>query len=385
VAGMSPRARNALIAVLALLLGAVVLVWFLHNYERVSRQVPLPAYGEPTYNDLFALRETLRRDGNKAETQRQLNLATTGLQPGDTVLMLDDPRKLSPAQVEGLLDWVEFGGHLLLRAPAADEDTDSEDTGLLPRLGVVPSAVDARCQHWNVPGQEPHQEFCQGNRFRLDGSTRAERRWGDAQDDTLAWARLRYGLGRVDVLAQMDFLLNGKNEYDTGLRDVPHRDLTRLLLAPNYGKGTTYLIYAMEMPSLWKTIYKRGWPIWVPLLLALLGWLWMRCQRFGAELPSPRGDRRSLLEHVRASGEHLHRHGKAPLLYDAVRQTLLKRLRLRAPIAAALSGDSQAQAIADHLQWPVARVKTALQVPPSRDDTALRERIRLLIQMRNLL
>ncbi|MEA5668246.1 DUF4350 domain-containing protein, partial [Stenotrophomonas sp. MH1] len=75
----------------------------------------------------------------------------------------------------------------------------------------------------------------------------------------------------------------------------------------------------------------------------------------------------------------------SPLLYDAVRQSFLARLRRRAPVAAALVGDAQAQAIADHLQWPLARVQSALQVPPSRDDNALRERIRLLIQMRNQL
>ena len=64
---------------------------------------------------------------------------------------------------------------------------------------------------------------------------------------------------------------------------------------------------------------------------------------------------------------------------------LLARLRRRAPVAAALSGDAQAQAIADHLQWPISRVQTALQIPPSQDDIALRDRIRLLIQMRNQL
>ena len=42
-------------------------------------------------------------------------------------------------------------------------------------------------------------------------------------------------------------------------------------------------------------------------------------------------------------------------------------------------------AIASLLQWPHSRVQTALQVPPSKDVTALRERILLLIQMRNLL
>src|SRR5690606_5662047 len=222
----------------------------------------------------------------------------------------------------------------------------------------------------------------------LDDDIRTDARWYDDKDaQTLAYARLRHGLGRVDVLADMDFLRNGRRGMETepGLRDIPHQELARLMLAPNYGKGTIHLLYAAEAPSLWKLLLQRGWPVWLPLLLALLAWLWARSQRFGALLPSPREERRSLLEHVRASGEHLHRYGKSPLLYDAVRQAFLARLRRRAPLAAALSGDAQAQAIADHLQWPLARVQNALKLPASQDDTTLRERIRLLIQMRNQL
>ncbi|MQP76347.1 DUF4350 domain-containing protein [Stenotrophomonas sp. MYb238] len=381
---MSPRWRNALIALAVLLLAGVAVMWFLRSYQRVCEQATLPAYGEPSFNPLFALRETLRRDGVDAETRRTLDLPAMRLQPRDTVLLLDDPRQLAPAQVEQLVGWVEYGGHLLLRMPTPDETLDDERT-LLDRFGIVPGEVAPRCQPWRVQGQEEHQEFCAGNRFTLGEDVRAERRWGDASDDTLAYARLRYGSGRVDVLADMDFLRNGQDEKDTGLRDLPHRDLARLVLAPNYGKGRMHLVYAAEAPSLWRTVLQRGWPIWLPLLLALLAWLWMRAQRFGPLLPSPRQERRSLLEHVRASGEHLHRYGKSPLLYDAVRQSFLARLRRRAPLAAALTGDAQLHAIADHLRWPPERVRLALQVPPSRDDAALRERIALLIQMRNQL
>lgn len=382
---MSARWRNAVLALLALTLGAGAVAWFLHNFERVQEQITLPAYGEPTYNPLFALREALRKDGVNAQSRRQLDLQAMALQPHDTVLMLDDPRQLARPQVDALLEWVQFGGHLLLRVPAADSDADDGADTLLGRLGVTPAEVPARCQHWQVPGQEPHREFCAGTRFNLDGSSRVQRRWGDEVDATLAYARLRYGLGRVDVLADMDFLRNGGGDAKGGLRDIAHRDLARLLLAPNYGKGTVHLVYAVEAPSLWKIVFQRGWPVWLPLLLALLAWLWARSQRFGALLPSPRQERRSLLEHVRASGEHLHRYGKTPLLYEAVRQAFLARLRRRAPLAAALSGDAQAHAIAEHLQWPLARVQSALQLPTSQDTTALRERIRLLIQMRNQL
>lgn len=381
---MSPRWRNALIALAVLLLAGVAVMWFLRSYQRVCEQATLPAYGEPSFNPLFALRETLRRDDVDAETRRTLDLPAMRLQARDTVLLLDDPRQLAPEQVEQLADWVEYGGHLLLRMPRADEALDGERT-LLGRFGITPSEAAPRCQPWQVQGQEEHQEFCAGQRFTLGENARAERRWGDAADDTLAYARLRYGSGRVDVLADMDFLRNGQGDKDTGLRDLPHRDLARLVLAPNYGKGRMHLVYAAEAPSLWRTVLQRGWPIWLPLLLALLAWLWMRAQRFGPLLPSPRQERRSLLEHVRASGEHLHRYGKSPLLYDAVRQSFLARLRRRAPLAAALTGDAQLQAIADHLRWPLERVRLALHVPPSRDEAALRERIALLIQMRNQL
>lgn len=396
---MSANWRNGLIATGVLLLAGLLVIWFLRTHERVSEQIPVPAYGEALYNPLYALRETLRIDGVKSESRRRLDLDVMQLQPGDTVLLLEDPRQLVPTDARQLLAWVDAGGHLLLRAPSIDED--DSDSVILTALGVVPSSATPRCQRWKVKGDDEHSEFCNGQRFTLDESAEPELRWPRAHtDDGIGYARLRHGKGTVDVLADMDFLLNRGDSLGNdsalpdfgdastsggGLRDIAHRDLARLLLAPNYGKGTIHLVYSAKMPSLWQTLIKRGWPVWVPLLLALLMWLWMRTQRFGPLLPSPREERRSLLEHVRASGEHLFRYGKSPLLYDAVRRAFLTRLRRRAPVAAALTGPAQAQAIADHLQRPLAQVQQALQAPASQDVAALRERIRLLIQMRNQL
>jgi hypothetical protein len=170
-----------------------------------------------------------------------------------------------------------------------------------------------------------------------------------------------------------------------GLHDRAHRDLTRHLLAPNYGKGTVWLVYASRPPSLWARIVLQGWPVWLPLLLALLGWLWARAQRFGSVQPSPVAERRSLLEHVRASGELLLRQRQGPRLHAAVRDLFLRRLQARAPLAATLEGAAQEQAIAALLQWPVTRVHTALAPPAANDQTALKARITLLLQMRSLL
>ena len=172
---------------------------------------------------------------------------------------------------------------------------------------------------------------------------------------------------------------------DGGLRDGPHRALARQVLAPNYGLGTVHLVYAAQMPSLWRTVLLRGWMVWAPLLLALAAWLWMRMQRFGPLVPAPAAERRSLLEHVRASGEHLYRYGRGVMLYAAVRQAFLARLRRRDAVAAALSGEPQVAAIAERTGLPADRIRTALHAPASHDRQAFRDRIALLIHLRNRL
>lgn len=391
---MSNRLRWALITLALLVLGIPLAILFLRNHERVTRTEHLPPQGEASYNPLYALGKALQADGIQAQSFPRVDLGRMALQPGDTVVLLKDSADVPPSTARALLDWVDRGGHLLLRTPPTFKDDEAPQGTLLDTLGVYSEFFDSACKAFHVADDPGHSEFCRGRRFELDDAdgVRVERRWGD--EDGLVFARLRKGQGTVDVVSDMTFMEGTPRHFDAedpkgsladGLHDISHRDLTRYLLAPNYGEGTMWLVYGSRPPTLWHRIFYQGWPVWVPLLLALLGWLWQRAQRMGSVLPAPVGDRRSLLEHVRASGEHLLRHGKTPLLYDAVRRAFLSRLRRRAPTAAALSGDAQAHAIATLLRWPVSRVQTALQSPASQDTKALRERIRLLIQMRNLL
>jgi len=274
-----------------------------------------------------------------------------------------------------------------LALTADDAADDTADNGpLLDMLGVDGTSRRNACAPFHVADDVNHVEFCDSRRFDVDPPTgiRVAQAWRDEEHGHV-FVRLRRAAGTVDVLADLNFMKNSAAPGVDGLHDKAHRDLARYVLAPNYGKGTVWLVYGTRPPSLWQRVFHDGWPVWVPLLLALLGWLWLRAQRMGSLLPSPAVERRSLLEHVRASGEHLLRYGKAPLLYDAVRQAFLNRLRRRAPTAAALGGDARIHAIATLLQWSHDRVRIALQPPAAHDVAGLRDRIRLLIQMRNLL
>jgi len=395
VARVSVRLRWLVIVLGLLVICVPLAILFLRTHERVTHTEHLPPQGEASYNALYVLGQALRADGITVQSRPRLDLTRMPLEPGDTVVLLQDSGEVPAPAVTELMAWVAKGGHLIVRTPPIGKDSAGNGP-LLDALGVDSDGYESYCQRFHVRDDPQHVEFCNGRRFSAEppAGVTLERGWGDDYD--LVSARLRHGQGRIDVLADMAFMQgkgrpnptvppNAANAFVDGLHDKAHRDLTRYVLAPNYGKGTMWLVYASRPPSLWNRVFYLGWPVWAPLLLALLGWLWQRAQRLGSELPSPAAERRSLLEHIRASGEHLLRFGKAPLLHDAVRRAFLARLRRRSPTAAALTGEAQVQAIAAVLQWSHERVRTALTPPASHDVAGLRDRIRLLIQMRNLL
>lgn len=400
---MNATWRNGLIALVCAGMVGGLALWFSRNYERVQVEIGLPVYGEASYNPLYALKKTLQADDIAVDSRQRLDLDAMKLERRDTLLLYSDPAVLSLAETDTLLAWVADGGHLILRTPQSAPSRRGDSAHdrwppVLYAIGVHPGEYGG-CQNLRVSGEkEDAQVFCGAEHFTLD-EVDAEHRWASSSDDEteygLVYARLAHGDGYVDVLADLEFLGNGdapvgvldedSGSGSGGLREGAHRALAAQVLAPNYGHGTVHLVYAAQMPSLWRTLFREGWPAWLPLLLALAGWLWWRMQRFGPLLPSPLKERRSLLEHVGASGEHLFRYGRSSLLYAAVAQAFLMRLRRCDPMAAALAGEPRAEAIAARLNLPVAVVRDAMQAPSLHDRHAFRDRIRTLIQMRNQL
>jgi hypothetical protein len=378
-------------ASLGVLIAAVA--WFLHTYTRVEHEIPLPPRGEALYNPLYALKQSLLADGVRVEARQRLDLSAHMPATRDTLLLFGDARELSPPNANRVLDWVQGGGHLIVRTPPnLDWDKDLP-APLFDALGVtLHESGSSGCEALQVEGEKPRFAFCGARRFGFN-DTVPELSWGDLKNGYV-YARIVRGNGYVDVLADMDFLTNGhpslanfigNESFGGGLHDVPNQTLARQIFAPNYGHGTVHLVYDAQMPSLWSLLLTRGWPVWLPLALALCAWLWMRARRFGPLLPSPVAERRSLLEHVRASGELLMRYGHGQLLYTAVRNAFFIRLRRRDPLLASLSGEAQAAALAERFKLPTATLHKALQVPASHDKAALRERISLLTELRNRL
>ncbi len=388
---MSVSGRNVVLAVAGLLFAAGLAAWWAYNYEYVETEVTLPPRGEAGYNPLYALKLALQADGMQTRSRQRLQLDEVPLGARDTVLVLNDPRTLSPEDVEGLLAWVGRGGHLLVRTPPLERGAATRTGPLLDalRLRLLPSyqcmriAPPGGAGGGNASGNRSDKQarapfaFCGGTRFTMLGIEPLHA-WGDL-DQGYAYARLAHGAGTVDVVADFGFLTNAS------LEQPAFSTLARQLLQPGWGRGTVHLVYAASMPPLWRLLLERAWMAWLPALLALAAWLWLRIQRFGPRRPSPEPARRALLEHVQASGEHLWRYGRASALYAAVREVFMARLRRRDPLAAALDGRAQAEAIAQRTGAAVADIERALQTPRPHDGADFRHRIARLLQLRQQL
>ncbi|RPE79917.1 DUF4350 domain-containing protein [Vulcaniibacterium tengchongense] len=378
---MRPTRAHLGAVALALLLGAgaaAFAAWWLRTYERVEETVDLPPGPELRRNPLHVLLLALRADGVRAQARPRLQLERHPPAPGDTVLLYGDPRSLRAREAAALLAWVERGGHLLLRTPPPGPLDPEAPVPVLDALGLAPMLAPPACTGLRVRGEGGHVEFCRGRRFTAPDAGAPRLAWASPEGGYV-YMRLAHGAGTVDVLADFDYLGNA------ALKEPTHIALARQLLAPNYRGGTVHLIYDARMPSFWATLLRQHWMAWAPLLLALLGALWARAQRFGPLLePAPR-ERRSLLEHVEAAGAHAYRYGYGHLLHAAAREAFLARLRRRDPRAAALAGETQAALLAERFGLPPAQIRDALATPFPHDHAGFRQRVATLVRLRNSL
>ena len=366
--------RTVLIATLVATALALLVAGFFARFERKDVTEWMPAYGAARSNRFLALELILRELRVPVRSLTSLSPRQMPLHSGDTLLLGTGAGRVGAADAARLLAWVREGGHLLL-SPGS---TSVARTPLFDALGLLdPRSATFECValHAGATAKREDGALC-GQRFRLRPAAAAqlEAAFGDQRDGYL-YARARVGRGRVTVLAGFATLSNG------ALQRRAAQQFAWRALQPNRGRGTTYLVYALDGPPFLHFLAIRGWPAWLALALLLIAWMAMRSARLGPLLPPPPTHRRALLEHVQAAGEFIYRRDGGRSLHGLACQAALARLRRRDPACAMLQGDALYARLAERNALDVARVAQAFQPPANAQ--AFRHSIITLARLRS--
>jgi hypothetical protein len=408
VAGLSKQNRIWIIVLALVAIIGLVVLWFYNTHERVTRMQPLPLTGEAAYNPFFALKRTLERTGLTVQSESQLRFEQLALQPGETLLIGGRPESLTAAQLDDIEAWVQKGGHAIIalqqtrdrsfgelirefmreaeeanrkaerakerteaEADASNSDSEtaeeSEDSEERERELVSERLRDAQNSElvdryqFNLFESEgcptldgstlknaPELiQFCPEIRFYLpdpdEQATDLAFNWSvgnDAYGYSLAKAKL--GRGTMLFIADMQWLATYRIRDDSSLYPLARQ----MFDAPIKRKQRVVMVYGSRMPSLMVMIIERGWPILVPLLIALLLWAFKHAARFGPLLPHTLAPRRALKEHVLAAGEFLFRRGRGSALHEALMRHVWQKVRRKHPQLETLNAAERVSAIA---------------------------------------
>ena len=343
--------RGLLISLVILLPLAALIAWWFVTFERVEGDIDVPLRGEASYNPLYGLKKVLQARGVEVASRANLNLQAMALESEDTLVLTADVRMLTQDQVGELLDWIEDGGQLIFALPQGSEGRGGE---LLDALGLSVFS-QSTCLRWPAPASAEGGEHCFdfGFTFKPAQSKGFTLLAGDGQHGYYFGRHTREN-GTWFVAGDLKFLST------EALKQPGNAELAWQVIAPALQGGKVHLAYAADVPPLYVLLVERGWPALLPVLLALLAWLWARSQRFGPLLPLAAAHRRALREHVEAAGEFTFRRGRAAALYAPLRRAFIERLRRDDQTLGSLDGEALVQALATRSKRPLAEIRQAL-------------------------
>ena len=325
------RNPKFLITAAVLVFASVVFIWWLsQNMVQEQRYAMQDAEGKALYNPFYAAEQLLQRLAVKATSVRRLpDRSTMGV--NDVLLMRTPSFTLSEREVDDLLDWVDGGGQLLFTVyrdylPGQDEVDEPNDV-LLDFLALTVADhlhyheefVDIYSELQTDPSNPLVLSLRQ--QFVLQTEPDYANTIISADEDGSAYMlEFGFGEGRIAVISDMDFLNNRRiGEYD-------HSDFFWQWLTAWGTPEHVWLQYQPYVPGLMELLWRHAWQLLLGLLLALAALLWASSQRLGPILLPPTGGQRSLIEHIRASGQFLWRHKQGHKLVTAAQQRVLQRV-----------------------------------------------------------
>lgn len=293
--------------------------------------------------------------------------------PEVSELFCASPRMVLSEKVEPAEYWVVIKSEdETTTEPATTADQEERSDEAVQPAGTQTAALTTEIDRTaqgdpadNVADSEPVEE---------DSETKVAPN-AEATPDEYIYVRFEHGKGTIDLVSDLDFLDNDSLELPSS------QSLLEYLLSPHRTQGRLILIPQIDAASIWSRLLFEGWPIWLPLLLALLGGLWRYSQRLGTALPASQPERRSLIEHVQAAGEHLYRQNTQQALHAALLQRLWQQIHWRFPQLQSEPLGTQAQVLSEATGIAPAAIEQAMSEVTSKQGQVFLDQMATLSQL----
>lgn len=348
------------IIVLLLTSATALTYWVRKHVVEKSIYIATDYQEEARRNGLYAAHRLLERLGAPVQSVGMFSQLPETLATADTVLMTTAGFKLTQARTESLLRWVSRGGHLLFSAYQPYQPGQGSNP-LLDSLHVQVAEYNPKIpQRVTLQYGSPARQLTlmlQSNLSFYDRRGNAIRKATDG--DRVYLLQYSWGDGLITVLNDLTLFSNDR------LADHDHVELLWLLLGNPDRKGTVWLQYIRQTPSLLRLLWELAWMPLLGAIFTTIAGLWAASYRLGPRLIRALPRQRSLREHLQASGRFLWHQGGQNDLLRAARQHTLQQVERCHPHWQVLSAPAQISYLSQRIRLTPEQLADALQMTPS--------------------
>lgn len=314
--------------------------------------------GEAKTNPFLAAQRLCEEYGYRVTTEHSIvDLPSTG-----TTLILPAEALSSPASAQTVADWVSDGGSLIYLLEggsgarnessefSVEEKGDGEEINdyLLTIFEVTASTAGLPTSQVSVFNREFEVE--------IRGNTNFHAHWAFELHDSRIlqgqFSEFSYGDGLVYLISDAHPLRN---------RQIGEHDHAAFFWAMIEScKYTDILFVEGRQFSFMALLWSRAWMVIVPILIALVFWIWKNLPRHGPMRPDEVISEREFAKHVDALGHFLWRHLAISELLAPIRRRVTTRFH------SALD-DEHLESLSERTGIPIERIQQALHTEPGKE------------------
>lgn len=399
------KSGQILLIILVLLISALLGSWFYNNFTWVEENKEVGFQGLARSNQLLAAEFFLRKMGVNVQQVNGLSALRDLPSSNYTVLIATQRETINKELTDNLSNWLHSGGHVIVEAkflpdfrlPDDDNKNNLESAEKLQKK--LSEVNDELLKKWSLFAMQSHADEDNKNipvRVLLDNNASKNQYSSEIEVDfpydlTLSspvsapepiWVvadnagqylmQFPVGRGLLTVMTSAEVFSN----YH--IAEHQHAQFLHYLVQmPEHDAGV-WLIRVDDMPPLWQWLWENAWYAMFSLILLFLFWLWRAPYRFGPVLNDAQLQRRSLLEHIRASGYYRWHNKQSAYLLEQVQNRLWCKIQKSHP-ALQREGSTQTWTLLQDITGiDAALIKEALSKGDTASDAEFTRKIQLL-------